>query len=123
MKGHTVIGSGDVEKIDPPFGKLGATEFLKLGNSCFQPLGYLGFWGYGKKAGLVLVDRFRAVKLALIESSNGSAKVEVLSVMQIACTTPDSDKLPQDLQQKLQEIKRRQEFLQRQLEPLRQQKQ
>ena len=122
LKGHAIIDAGDVEKIDPPFGKLGATETLKLGANCFEPRGYLGYWGYSKKAGLVLVDRSRTVKLALIESSIGSIKVEVVSVIQIACTTPDSDGLPQDSQQRLQELKRRQELLQRELERLRQQK-
>ena len=123
LRGHAVIDAGDVEKIDPPFGKLGASETLKLGANCFEPLSSLGSWGYSKKAGLVLVDRSRTVKLALIESSIGSIKVEMVSVMQVACPTTGSDGLPQDPQQRLQELKRRQELLQRELERLRQQNQ
>jgi hypothetical protein len=123
LKGHAVIDVGDVEKMDPPFGKVGASETLKLRANCFEPLGSLGFWGYSKKAGLVLVDRSRAVKLALIESSFASIKVEVLSVIQVACPTASSNGLPQDPQQSLQDLKRRHEFLQRELDRLRQQKQ
>lgn len=123
LKNHAVIDAGDVEKIDPPFGKLGASETLKLGANCFQPLGSIDSWGHGKKAGLVMVDRSRTIKLALIESSIGSIKIEAVSVIQVNCPTLGFDGLPQDPQQQLQDLKRRQEFLQRELERRRQQKQ
>jgi hypothetical protein len=123
LKGLAVIDAGDVEIIDPPSGKIGVNETVKIGSNCFDPLGSLGTWGYGKKAGLVLVDRSRAVKLALIESSIGSIKVEVLPVTQIACTSSSSEGLPQDIQQRLQELRRKQELRQLELERLRQQRQ
>jgi hypothetical protein len=123
LKAHFVVDAGDVEKIDPPFGKLGATEVLKLNSNCFQPAGSLGSWGYGKKAGLVLVDRNESIRIALLESSIGSIKVETTLVLQVACPTEDSSGLPLDPQQRLQELRRQQELLQLQLERLRQQRQ
>lgn len=121
LKAHVVVDAGDFEKIDPPFGKLGATEVLKLNSNCFQPVGALGLWGYGKKAGLVLVDRNRAIRLALIESSIGSIKIDAVAAIQVACQTAGSSSPPPDPQQLLQELKRQQELLQLELERLRQQ--
>lgn len=121
LKGHVVIDAGEVEKIEPPFGKIGASETLKLGTNCFYPFGIVGIRGGSKKAGIVLVDPSRTLKLALIESSMGSINVELLSVMPIACPTAGSDGLPQDPELRLQELKRRQEFLERELRRIRQQ--
>lgn len=121
LKGHVVADAGDFEKINPPFGTIGATAVLKLNSNCFKPIGSLGLWGIGKKAGLVLVDRSKSISIALLESSIGSIKVETVAAMQIACPTEDSSGLPLDPQQRLQELKRRQEILQLQLERLRQQ--
>lgn len=123
LKAHVVVDAGDFEKIDPPFGKLGATEVLKLDSNCFQPAGSLGSWGYGKKAGLVLVDRNKTIRIALLESTIGSIKVETTPVLQVACPTEDSNGLALDPQQRLQELRRQQELLQLQLERLRQQRQ
>lgn len=124
LKAHVVVDAGNVEKIEPPFGTLSINEVLKLGGKCFQPLGFVGLSGLEKKAGLLLVDRFRSLKLALLESSIGSVKVgEVVSVTQITCPSPTSDGLPSDPQQALQELKRRQELLQRELERLKRQRQ
>ena len=123
LKGHAVIEAGDFEKIDPPFEKLGGREVLRLGVNCFEAIGILGLWGPNKKAGLIVVDRARSIKVALIESGIGDIKIEVVPVVQVACPTSESDGLPQDPQQLLQELKRRQEALQKELERLRQKKQ
>lgn len=123
LKGHVVVDAGDIEKFDPPFGKLGATEVLKLNSNCFQPIGLLGSWGFGKKAGLVLVDRNKTIRIALLESSISSIKIEATPVLQVACPTEDSSGMPLDPQQRLQELRRQRELLQLQLERLRQQRQ
>lgn len=121
LKAHVVVDAGDFEKIDPPFGKLGASEVLKLNSNCFQPMGSLGPWGYGKKAGMVLVDRSKTSRVAFLKSGIGSIEVETLQVQQVACPTDDSIGLPLDPQQRLQELRRQQELLRLQLERLRQQ--
>lgn len=123
LKSHVVADAGDVEKIDPPFGKLGATEILKLKSNCFQPATALGTWGHGKKAGLVLVDKSKTIRVAFLESSIGYIRVETVLVFQVACPTEDSNGLPLDPQQRLQELKRQRELLELQLERLRQQRQ
>ena len=112
LKAHVIIDAGDFEKVDPPFGTLGATETVKLNSNCFKPFGSLGLWG--KKAGFILVDRNKAIRIAILESSIGSIKVESFAAMQVACPTKDSDGLPVDPQERLKE-------LQLQLERLRQQ--
>lgn len=121
LKGHVVVDAGDFEKIDPPVGNLGSSELLILNSNCFQPIGLLGLWGYGKKSGLLLVDRNKSIRVALFESNIGSVKVESVTVIQVACPTTDSSGLPLDPRQRLQELKRQQELLLQQLERLRQQ--
>jgi len=50
--------AGDVEKMDPPFGTLGASETLKLGANCFEPLGLSGaFRFYKREAGAGVARR------------------------------------------------------------------
>ena len=121
LRGHVVVDAGDFEKIDPPPGKFGSNEVLMLNSNCFQPISLLGLWGYGKRSGLLLVDRNKSIRVALLESSIGSVKVESVTVIQVACPTTDSSGLTFDPQQRLQELKRQQELLLQQLERLRQQ--
>ena len=123
LQNHVIVDTGDFEKAGSPVGNLGASEVLKLKSNCFQALGNIGAWGYGKKAGLLLVNKEKSIKVALLESSIGSIKVQVTGVIQIACPTTDSDGLPIDPQQRLQELSRRQGALLKELERLRQPKQ
>ena len=121
LKGNVVVDAGDFEKIEPPAGKIGSSEMLMLNSNCFQPIGLLGLWSYGKKSGLLLVDRNKSIRVALLESSIGSVKVESVAVIQVACPTSDSSGLPIDPQQRLQELKRQHELLLQQIERMRQQ--
>lgn len=120
LKGHVVVAAGDFEKIEIRSSSGYSTlELLKLGSNCFEPLGATGIWGFGKKAGLVLVDRNRSMRVALIESLVGSIKIELLSVTQVSCSAGSST-LDGDPQQTLDQLRRQQQELQRQLERLRQ---
>src|ERR1051325_4312633 len=70
LKAHAVVEAGNVEKFEVRnVSSLSTREYLKLGGRCFEPSGYLGYWGYGKKAGLLMSDRNRSLKLAILESS------------------------------------------------------
>lgn len=120
LKAQVVADVGDIEKIDPPFDKLSETEILKLHSNCFQPTGSLGAWGYGKKAGLILVDRYKTIRVALIESSVGSIKVVTMPALQVACPAEGSSSLSIDPKQRLEELERQQELLKLQLESIRQ---
>lgn len=121
LKAHMVVDVGDFERIDLPSGDIGATVVLTLNSNCFRPAGNLGMWGYGKKAGLVLVDRNKTIQIALIESNIGSIKIDTVTAVQIACPTPDLGGLSSDTQQILQDAKKQQEILRLQVERLRKQ--
>ena len=120
LKSHVVVDAGDFEKVESSDRSIGSAEILKLNSNCFNAIGPLGFWTSGKKAGLVLVDKGNSIRLALIESGVGSIKVETVAVLQVACPTEGSTVLPLDPRQRLEELKRQKEALQRQLEQLRQ---
>ena len=122
LQNHVIVDTGDFEKISPPPGKLGVSDVLKLKSNCFEPIGILGIWSFGKKAGLVLVGKEKNIKVALLDSGIGSIKVQVVTAIQVDCPTATSDGLPADTQQRLQELRRRQEAVQKELERLRQQK-
>jgi hypothetical protein len=118
LQSHVIVDTGDFERIAAPPGKLGASDVLKLKATCFEPRGSLGLWGIGKKAGLILANREKIIKIALLESSIGSINVRLLTAIQVPCPTTDSDGLLTDPQM-LQEMKR----IQRELDRLRQQRQ
>ena len=123
LKGHVVVDAGDFEKMDPPIGRIGVGEVLKLNANCFQPTGSLGSWLFSKKAGFVLVNRSRAIRIAFLESSIGSIKIETMLASQIACPSEDPSGLRVDPRQEVLELKRQRELLQLQLERWRQQQQ
>ncbi len=86
LKNHAVVFAGDVESIQIQNQSLMTTEsVLKMENACFSPAGYLGYWGYGKKAGLLLVDNQKRLSIAIFEDSIGSIEVKVLGVSQVSC--------------------------------------
>lgn len=118
LKAHVVADAGDFEKLDALGSSFGAAEILKLNSNCFSTVESLGLWGFGKKAGLVLVDKDRAIRLALLESSVGSIKVETVQATQIACPTQESSTLSSDPQKRLEQLKQQQEVLKRQLEQI-----
>ena len=119
LQNHVIVDTGDFEKISPPVGSLGVSEVLKLKSNCFQPIGSLGSWGYGKRAGFLLVNKEKSNRVALFESGIGSIKVQVAVVIQITCPTRESDGLPIDPQQRLQELSRRKAALLKEIERLR----
>lgn len=47
--------------------------------------GYMGYWGYGNKSALMLVNSAKIIKLAIIEAEIGSIKVELKGVNMINC--------------------------------------
>ena len=137
LKGLTILDAGNIEKVDlssgtlgraPTLGALGTSEnneILKLATSCYQAMGNTGSWNFGGKAGLVLVDSSRGLKIAFIESSGGSIRFEVIPAIQVSCDTRGSDASIRDRQRRLdeqgiQEMKRQQELLRLESERYRQ---
>jgi hypothetical protein len=126
LKGLTIIDVGEIEKVDPLHGKPEVNSILKLGLSCYETYGSAGSWSFGRKAGLVLADSSRGIRIAFIESQIGNITVEVFNAIQISCDARGSDASSRDRQRRLeeqglQEMKRQQELLRFEAERYRQQ--
>jgi hypothetical protein len=56
-----------------------------LRSFCFEPLGLAGFWGFGEKSALVLVDAEKKLKLAIFDISISDIKVAVHDIRSTNC--------------------------------------
>lgn len=118
LKMTVIADVGEAEKIDAPFGKLGASDMIKINGRCFEPIGSIGSWGYSLKAAFVVVDQTKSVKIATFENGIGSIKVNVIPVIQVDCSSNASGDLPSDPEKLLEVLRKRQEALQKELERL-----
>lgn len=118
LKMTVITDVGEAEKISAPFGKLGASDLIKINGRCFDPIGSIGSWGYSRKAAFVVVDQAKSVKIATLETGIGSVKVDVISVIQVDCSSNSSGELPSDPEKRLEILRKRQEALQKELERL-----
>lgn len=118
LKKTVIADVGEAEKIDAPFGKLGASDMIKINGRCFEPIGSIGSWGYSRKAAFVVVDQTKSVKIAILENRIGSIKVDVIPVIQVDCSLNTSGGLPSDPERLLEALRKRQEALQNELERL-----
>jgi hypothetical protein len=96
-------------------------DITKSGQDPF--FGYISYWGYGSKAALLLVNQQKDIKLALIESSVGSIKVDLQSITLVNCPAgmnviPYSD----DPEERLRLLQKRQDELKKKLEKMPRQK-
>lgn len=89
LENKSIVASVEIEQLQ---GSLGSrpiywTSFVSaIGRDlCFSLPATPGFWGYGKKAGLLLVDSQRTFWVAILESSIGSIKVTVLPISIQGC--------------------------------------
>ena len=92
-----------------------------MNGRCFLFSGYIGYWGYGGKAGLLLVNAQKTTQLAILESAIGSIKVDLHSITMLKCPSgtnviPYSD----DPEEQLKLLRKRQEELKKKLEELQQ---
>jgi hypothetical protein len=79
----------------------------------------MGYWGYGSKAALLLVNAQKNIQVALIESAIGSIKVELQPVSMIECPTGTNvTPYSADPEERLKLLKQRQEELMKKLEEL-----
>jgi len=119
LKNHVVADVGEVSKVAPPPDTKLSEDVFQINGRCFIFSGLTGFWGYGSKPALVLVNVQKQFKLALVESSIGSIRVEVKEITLVQCPQA-SDVLPYsgDPQERLELLQKRQEELKRRLEEL-----
>lgn len=124
LKMTVIADVGEAEEISAPFGigELGARDMIKINGRCFEPVGFIGSWGYRRKAAFVVVDQAKNVKIATLEAGIGSVKVDVISVTQVDCSSSASEDLPSDPKKLLEVLKKRQEVLQKELERLKSKK-
>lgn len=118
LKMTVIADVGEAEIISAPFGKLGASDMIKINGRCFEPVGPIGSWGYSRKAAFVVVDQAKSVKIATLENGRSSVKVDVISVIQVDCSSNESGDLPSDPEKLLEALRKRQEALQKELERL-----
>lgn len=118
LKMTVIADVGEAEKISAPFGNLGARDMIKINGRCFEAIGSIGSWGYGRKAAFVVVDQAKNVKIAILETGISSVKVDVISVVQVDCSSNASVDLPSDPEKMLEVLRKRQEALQKELERL-----
>jgi hypothetical protein len=114
LKDNAIIDVGEVSKVDPPFNTKWESDVYQMNGRCFTLSGYMGYWGYGGKAALLLVNAQKFVQLALLETAIGSIKVELHSISMIKCPTgtnvmPYSDNPEEQLRllkKRLEDIKK-----------------
>lgn len=114
LKNNAIIDVGEVSKVDPPFNSKWEIDVYQMNGRCFTLPGYIGYWGYGGKAALLLANAQAVVQLALLETAIGSIKVELQSISLIKCPTrtnvmPNSDNLEEQirlLKKQLEDMKR-----------------
>lgn len=85
LKNNAIIDVGEVSKVDPPFNTKWENDVYQMNGRCFTFSGYMGYWGYGGKAALLLANAQKVVQLALLETAIGSIKVELQSISMIKC--------------------------------------
>jgi len=85
LKNNAIIDVGEVSKVDPPFNTKWENDVYQMNGRCFTFSGYMGYWGYGGKAALLLTNAQKIVQLALLETAIGSIKVELQYISMIKC--------------------------------------
>ncbi len=123
MKNYVIVEVGSVSTVAPPFNTKWENDVYQMNGRCFVFDGYIGYWGYGDKAALLLVNENKYIQLALVTSEIGSVKVELESITLIKCPS-GSEIIPysSDPEERLKQLKRKQELLKKKLESFKQKK-
>ena len=123
LKNYVIVDVGAVSKVEPPFNAKWENDVFQMNGRCFTFSGYVGYWSYGEKAALLLVNAQKRVQLALIESEIGSIKVELRSISKIECPTgANVTPYNSDPDEQARLIKKRQEELKKKIEELKRQR-
>lgn len=114
LKENTILMAGNIEKLEPPYGKQWTGSVLRMSTQCLQTqtTDQLGYWSYGKKAGLLLINKFEIYKVAIFERDPFSIKVSILQVEPVDCSTLLTDQ-PRDPKTIIENMKKQQEIYER----------
>ena len=86
LKGHVVIDAGDTNKI-ATLGRISEPlVWYRLNGRCYRG-DYPGTWDKRPKQSILLIDRNKVLKLAIIEPSSVSTDVKVFTVKELPCPT------------------------------------
>lgn len=123
MKNYVIADVGEVSPVDPPVNTKWEQDVYQMNGRCFYFPGYMGIWGFGGKAALLLVNAQKDVKVALFETSIGTVKADLQSIVLVECPAgtnviPYSD----DPEEQLRLLQKRQEDLKKKLEQLQKQR-
>jgi hypothetical protein len=80
-----IVEAGDVKELFTANGLEQTDTVYRINDRCFVITGFPGFWGYGEKAGLLLVDKDKTIEIALLESSIGSVDVKIYPISIVRC--------------------------------------
>lgn len=88
LKNKVIIEAGNAEEVQPPYGVEWNKKLFVINSRCFVFPGYVGYWGYGGKASLLVSDKQGNLELFTFDTSFSSLKTGVESVLLVEC--PDS---------------------------------
>ena len=116
LKETAILEIGDIEKLQPPPDKQWEYDILKITDICVRLKNhYYEYWGYGKKAGLLVVDKYSEYKVVFIESEVGQKlKVSTIPVEIVDCQTLSNSIL--SLERLQAEVRKQQAEMKKQLE-------
>lgn len=123
MKNYVIADVGEVSQVDPPINTKWDRDVYQMNGRCFYFSGYMGYWGYGDKAAFLLVNAQRDVKVALLETSIGSIKVDLQSIVVVECPA-GANVVPynNNPEEQLRLLQKRQEELEKRLEKIKKQR-
>ena len=101
LKNKVIVAVGEAKKVDPPSGAEWKEQVYSLGSYCFTMSGYYGYWGYGGKPAMLVVNDRKLLELAIFETFSSDIDVKLNYVTMIQCPahaniTPSCDGLSPD---------------------------
>ena len=80
-----IAEAGEANEIEPPSGTTWKEQLYSLNSRCFTVIGYVGYWGYGGKPAMLVINERKMIQLALFDSSYGGMDVNLLPVQMMQC--------------------------------------
>lgn len=85
LKKTVIADIGEAQKVPPPENAKWSNQVYSLNSRCFTILGYFGFWGFGSKSAMIVVDENKAIQLAVFEISIGDIGVTLHPIQMVQC--------------------------------------
>ena len=88
LKETVIVEIGNVERLDLQNNKLEmrtSKVVLKLDRTCGVTTGFVDYWGFGKKAGMLVIDNLSHYKVAVFEKPSTTIKVIIYPVDIVDC--------------------------------------